>query len=67
MIVFTKGADSQVLAKAKKYKFEKEINNKITNFAKEGLRTLLFAKRVMLSADYQKFIDRRNTAKKLKI
>ena len=39
----------------------------ITHFAKEGLRTLLFAKRIISNEQYEEFIERRAIAKKRKI
>jgi magnesium-transporting ATPase (P-type) len=64
VIIFTKGADSAVFEKAKEFEHFVIINKNINSFAKEGLRTLLFAKRTLSMEVYQGWLDRRNRAKR---
>lgn len=43
--IYTKGADSCILSNALPYKYDKNIKDSITRFAKQGYRTLLFSYR----------------------
>lgn len=64
VIVYTKGADSNIFEKSKPFEFLDKISKNIDSFAKEGLRTLVFAKKVVSLEVYQSFLDRRSRAKK---
>lgn len=45
--LFTKGADSAIFERAHWYEDSEAFNRNIDAFAKEGLRTLVFAKKVL--------------------
>lgn len=52
ILVLTKGADSCIFDKAQPYEYGKILNDHLNEFAKEGLRTLVFAKRIINTQTY---------------
>ncbi len=58
VLLFTKGADSAILEQAHPYGHLRFTDN-LNSFAKEGLRTLVFAKRVISMQLFQKWQERR--------
>jgi len=59
VIVFTKGADTAIFEKSNWYEHSYGFTNHINSFAKNGLRTLVFAKRVISLNEYHQFEKRK--------
>lgn len=55
VIIYTKGADTAIFEKASWLENSDIFISHINSFAKNGLRTLVFAKRVMSLKDYRLF------------
>lgn len=45
--MFTKGADNSILSKAQYFDKKDDFEDSINEFAKQGYRTLAFAKRIL--------------------
>ncbi|CDF33958.1 phospholipid-transporting ATPase IIA [Chondrus crispus] len=58
--LFVKGADTTM---AKKVRYNDWLDEECGNLAREGLRTLVYAKRELSIADYELFADRWQTAR----
>jgi magnesium-transporting ATPase (P-type) len=56
VILFTKGADSAIFEKAHWYADSDSFNRNIDAFAKDGLRTLVFAKKVLSAKDLRDYL-----------
>lgn len=57
-VLYCKGADNMVLARAVQDENTVSVNNHLRVFAGEGLRTLVLAKRVLTSEEYLEFNER---------
>lgn len=57
--MYTKGADSAIFQKAHWYADSEAFNSNIDVFAKDGLRTLVFAKKVILGRELKHFMDKK--------
>lgn len=62
IILYCKGADSCVFEKAHPYDHPRFKDN-LNSFAKDGLRTLVFAKRILSQQVYEKWQEQRVTAR----
>lgn len=59
--IFTKGADTSIFERAGWYDHSECFVNNIDVFAKEGLRTLVFAERIISQAEYKKYLRKRES------
>jgi phospholipid-translocating ATPase len=62
VLLFSKGADSAIFEKAHPYDYAR-FNDNLNSFAKDGLRTLVFAKRILTSQLYERWQEQRATAR----
>lgn len=58
-IMYTKGADSAIFERAHWYTDSEAFNHNIDVFAKEGLRTLVFAKRILTGKELKGYLSRK--------
>jgi magnesium-transporting ATPase (P-type) len=52
IILITKGADSAVFERSLPCQFGGMLSNNLNSFAKEGLRTLLYAQKIVSQKEY---------------
>jgi magnesium-transporting ATPase (P-type) len=61
-MMFTKGADSAIFEQAHPYDHPRFVSN-LNFFAKDGLRTLVFAKRIISSLIYERWQEQRQATR----
>lgn len=59
LMLITKGADSAVFERSLPCQFGGRLSDNLNSFAKEGLRTLLFAKKIMSQKEYDNWKDKK--------
>lgn len=62
-IVYTKGADSNIYEKAHPYDYAAKFNENLNSFAKEGLRTLVFSKRIISKQVFERWHEKKIAVK----
>jgi phospholipid-transporting ATPase len=63
IILICKGADNKIIERSNNIENRQEMVYHVEKFAKEGLRTLLIAKRVLTDEEYQEFNKKYSQAK----